>query len=112
MRPIPRKLLIHHVIFKRPTTTDTWQKVDADKQSLQHVRIEPCSKIVQSKDNTKIQLTSLLIYDCHNSDPADVIFAASDPPQKILWAGREYVIATAEPLYDGRKIHHWEVGLV
>lgn len=108
MRPIPKRLLIHSATLKTPNGVDAWQNTTYQDQAISHVRVEPCSKIVQTKDNTEVQLTSLLIYDCRNSSPAGITFEVQ---QKIKWNGTEYTIVSPEPLYDESKLHHWEVGL-
>nr|DAI35512.1 MAG TPA: Minor capsid protein [Caudoviricetes sp.] len=109
MRPIPKRLLIHAVILKTPAGIDSWQKVQYLDQSLEHVRIDPAEKIIQTRENTQVQLNSVLFYDCRNSAPAGITFEAG---QKVVWCGREYTIVSIERLYDASRLHHWEVGLV
>ena len=67
------------------------------------------SRLVTAKDNRQITLSALLIYDCKNSRPKNVQF---EQGQKVVWNGIEYVIETIEPLYDGAKLHHYELGLI
>lgn len=109
MMPIPRHLLIHTAILQNPSTPDAWQYITYQSRPLSYVRIDPTSKVVRSKDNTEIQLSSVLLYDCHNSRPCGIHFYVG---QRITWQGNDYTVQTIEPMYDGKRLHHWEVGLV
>lgn len=109
MRPIPRQLLIHNADLLTPTGTDIWHETTYQSVSLARVRVDPSTKLVRSKDNTEVQLSAVLIYDCRNSRPQGVCIAAG---QCVDWGGTRYRVATVEPLYDGQRLHHWEVGLV
>lgn len=110
MRPIPRSMLIHSVLLVASSKTDVWQnQTDGGVTELSYVRVDPSSKVVISKDNTELQLSSTLIYDCHNSRPTGITFK---PEQTIKWNNQDYKIITAEPLYDSNKLHHWELGLI
>lgn len=110
MRPIPRSLLIHSAMLRLPAGVDVWQKpINSVSIDLSYIRIDPSSKVIISKDNTEMQLSSTLIYDCRNSRPLDITFA---PEQIITWQDRDYKVITAEPLYDGIRLHHWELGLI
>ena len=108
MMPIPKSWLIHSAVLRSPVSADAWQQVTYSDRVLDHVKIEPSTRLVLTKDNLQIQLSSLLIYDCRNSKPVGVDF---EPGQKLAWNDREYAVITAEPLYDGVRLHHWEVGL-
>jgi hypothetical protein len=108
VRPIPKRLLIHSAVLKSPTGTDAWQDRTWNETPLRFVRLDPSEKVVMTKDNTEVQLTSTLFYDCKNSDPPGIRFSHG---QKIKWNGREYTVETAEEMYDERRLHHWEVGL-
>lgn len=107
MIPIPKGLLIHTATLKSPTGNDSWQDTTYSGTILKSVRIEPCSKVIYTNDNTKVQLSGTLFFDCKNSIPKDAVFEIG---QKLVWSGREFTIATIEPIY-GRKLHHIEVGL-
>lgn len=110
MRPIPRSLLIHSAILQLPAGIDVWQRpINPASIDLSYVRIDPSNKIIINNDNTEEQLSSTLIYDCHNSRPLGINF---EPEQIVTWQGRDYKVITTEPLYDGSKLHHWELGLI
>ena len=108
MKPIPKRLLIHAATLRSPGAMDVWQAPTWEDTPLKHVRIEPSAKVVLTKDNTEVQLVSTLIYDCVNSSPRGIEFAAG---QRVVWGGRECTVETVEQLYDERHLHHWEVGL-
>lgn len=109
-RPIPRKLLIHSVKHKYNGTKDSWGNITyANERDLTRVRIEPTAKRVLSRDNTEIQLTSLMFYDCVNSNPTGINFIIGDA---IVLGTINYVVESIEQLYDESKLHHIEVGLV
>ena len=110
MRPIPKKLLIHAVMLHRKTGEGRWgdDQLD-DGVELKYVRMEPSCKIVRDKNNAEIQLAVTLFYDCKNSRPKDIIFAADNI---IVFNGQKHRVQIVEPLYDGEKLHHYEMGLV
>ncbi|MGN0613555.1 MAG: putative minor capsid protein [Porcipelethomonas sp.] len=110
MRPIPKKLLIHSAELKKVSTDNPWQEEQTETiAKLERIRIEPFSKLVTSKDNRQITLSAVLIYDCRISRPKNQTFSQG---QKIIFNGIEHVIETIEPLYDGGKLHHYELGLI
>lgn len=108
--PIPKRLLIHTATHNYEPTKDMWGKPTfAKSQTLGRVRIEPYEKRKLSKDNTEIQLNSLLFFDCVNSVATDPIFTQGD---QVTFAGVDYVVESITPIYDELKLHHYEVGLV
>lgn len=73
------------------------------------MRMEPSSRIIRDKNNAELQLSATLFYDCRNSFPRGVVFAEDDV---ILFNGQKHRIQLIEPLYDGKKLHHYELGLI
>lgn len=109
MKPIPKRLLIHSAELSTPQNCDVWQKVTySDPVTIQHVRIEPYTKIVLGADNTQRQQTATLFFDTANSSPSDTEFAVG---QRVQSLGQMYTVLTVERLYDDRRLHHYEVGL-
>lgn len=109
MKPIPKRLLIHSATL-HAVTEDAWQSETlTELAKLERVRIEPVSKLITDKQNRQCTLSAVLFYDCRNSAPKAVQFETG---QKLLWNGMEYRVETVEPLYDGGRLHHLEVGLV
>lgn len=111
MKPIPKKLLIHTVTHQKEAASDFWKETvkATDVQKLKYVRMEPSSKIVRDKNNAEIQLAATLFYDCRNSKPRGIVFAIDDI---VVFNGRKHRIKIVEPLYDDKKLHHYELGLV
>lgn len=111
MRPIPKSLLIHQVTLQKTTPGDSFydEEVPDGGTVLKHVRMEPSSKIVRSKDNAEIQLAATLIYDCKNTEPRNITFSVDDI---IVFHGQKHRVEVVEPLYDSRKLHHYELGLI
>ena len=90
MKPIPKSLLIHKVQIQTVTGKDEWgSETFSDPVPVRYVRLEPSTKYVKDKQNEEIQLAAVLFYH-----------------------GEMYRIQLVEPLYDGRKLHHFEVGLI
>lgn len=108
MKPIPKRLLIHKVtLYTR--TSDRWEDTLGEDLLLEHVRVEPSSQIIRDKQGAELQLAALLIYDCKNSRPREMGFAVD---QVVEFNSRRLQIKTVEPLYDGRRLHHYEMGLI
>lgn len=111
MRPIPKSLLIHEaVLHKAQDGAGFWDEKGLDSGvELSFVRMEPSSKIVRDKNNAEVQLAATLFYDCKNSRPKGIAFAVDDV---VIFNGQKHKIQVVEPLYDGRKLHHYELGLI
>lgn len=110
MRPIPKSLLIHTAMLHKRVNEDKWGKGELDEGiNLTHVRIEPSGKIVRDKNNAETQLAATLFYDCKNSRPQDVEFEMDDI---IIFNGAKHQVMLIEPLYDNKRLHHYEVGLI
>lgn len=108
MRPMPRSMLIHAATLQA-YTTDAWQtKTLSTVASLTQIRVDPSSKQVIATDGTTKQLTATLYYDVRNSKPTGVTFALG---QLVAYGGNTYRAEAIEPMYDARKLHHYEVGL-
>ena len=110
MRPIPKRLLIHRLSVSEMGEKDRWgNAAEGQKKELSFVRIEPSGKIVRGKDNVEVQLAATLFYDCLNSRPKGQTFSQG---MILTFMGEKYRVQTVEPLYDGKKLHHYEIGLV
>ena len=76
---------------------------------LERVRLEPTSKVIRDKNNAEIQLATVMFYDCKNSSPKELSFKTDEI---IVFNGQRHQIKTIEPLYDEKKLHHYELGLI
>lgn len=110
MNQIPKSLLIHEITHMTALKKDKWGKGEAvDTQKVERVRIEPSSKIVRGKNGAEIQLQAELFYDCKNSRPKGVIFKEDDI---VAFNDARHKVKTVTRLYDEKKLHHYEIGLV
>lgn len=110
MKPIPKKLLIHTVQLRAVNDKNAWgNETLGDPIELKNVRLEPSTKYVKDKDHNEIQLAAMLFFDIHNSRPHGQIF---NDGQVLVFNGERYRIQLVEPLYDGRRLHHYELGLI
>ena len=110
IKAIPKKILIHSVTLICEVEKDSWGKATKTIGiDLAKVRMEPSKKIIKDKDNNEIQLAAVLFYDCKNSRPAGVTFVVDNI---IIFNGEAHRICAVEPLYDEKKLHHYEIGLV
>ena len=110
MRPIPKRLLIHNVVLDRVLKKDRWGNAASNEElNVNFVRIEPSSKIIRDANKAEVQLSAVMFYDCKNSDPQNISFAVDDI---IIFNGQKHAVKVVEPLYDGRKLHHYELGLI
>lgn len=110
MRPIPKSLLIHDIVCRQETKKDRWGKSESHKdQKVEDVRIEPSSRIFRDKNRAEIRLSAEMFYDCKNSSPRNITFAEDDI---IIFNGMKHKVVSVAPLYDGKRLHHYELGLV
>lgn len=92
------------------TDSDRWgEETLKEEQEITYVRMEPSGKVVRDKNNAEVQLAATLFYDCRNSRPKGVEFAEDDI---IIFNGQKHSIQVIEPLYDGERLHHIEMGLI
>lgn len=109
MQAIPKRLLIHKSV-KYTYVKDRWgEETLDDGQEIKYIRIEPSSKVVRDKNNAEVQLAAMLFYDCKNSFPRDVVWKEDDI---VAVNDEKYRVQTVEPLYDGKRLHHYEIGMV
>lgn len=102
--------MIHTVTLLEKETEDLWGKETPGAEIiLERVRVEPSSRIVRDKNGAEIQLSATLFYDCINSRPQGVLFQEDD---MVLFNGQRHRVQTVESLYDEKRIHHYEMGLI
>lgn len=113
MRPIPKSLLIHTVMLHKKVNEDAWGKGKLDAGAeLSHVRMEPSSQIVRDKNNAELRLSAVLFFDCMNSEPRGMEFTSCNIDDIVIFNGEKHMIKAVEPLYDERRLHHYELGLI
>ena len=104
MTAIPKSMLPHSCTLETPLDEDGY----SEPVTLKNVRIDPSSSVSTDKQNRELRLSAVLIYDCRNSSGTD----GFEEEQRITFEGREYTVHSIDKLYDRRKLHHYEVGLV
>lgn len=109
MLAIPKNLLIHSAVLQSSAENKWQSEIRKTIAELKKIRVEPSSKLVTSKDNRQITLSAVLFFDCKNSSPAGISF---EHGQKIIFNGNTYTIETIEKLFDDKKLHHYEMGLI
>lgn len=102
--------MIHTVILEKIEEEDRWGKESlTETAEIRHVRMEPSEKVIRDKNNAEIQLSAILFYDCRNSQPRGLSFQEDDV---ILFGSDKYSVQQVDSLYDEKKLHHYEMGLV
>ena len=108
MRPIPRACLIHAATLARATVDQDGNETLTPLASLTRVRVEPNAAETFVKNEAQLRQTATLLYDVRNSLPKGTAFATG---QYVLFEGRRYRVESITELYDGRRLHHLELGL-
>lgn len=106
--PIPASALIHSAALQQAAKDANQDLTYTTIAELTRVRMEPSARQVLTKDGAQKQLTMTMFFDARNSQPTGAAFEAG---QYVLFNGIHYRIEAVDPLYDGRKLHHYEVGL-
>ena len=121
MRPIPKSILIHSAVLVTEYSPDLWGKsTESSAAPLDNVRIDPCRTTMTDSRSQTITLSANLFFDCANSSCAVPFYLEGDKDgdgkivknQFVEWHGRRYGVKTIEPIYDSKKLHHYEVGLI
>lgn len=108
MKPIPVRLLIHGATLSTVETDENLKEYDKLKAVLLQVRFEPLNRVVVRSDNTDVQCSARLFVDAVNTRPVGVEIHEGE---SVLWEDRRYIVQQVYPMYDARKLHHWEVDL-
>ncbi len=110
MKAIPKSLLSHQASVYRETETGQWGGGNLELMgNLVRIRIEPSSRVVRDKNDREMQLSAVLFVDCKNS----LNTAGTLEEDLILdFQGTRYRIVSVEPLYDEKRLHHYEIGMV
>ena len=108
MKPIPRSKLIHSAALQQAAKDANQDLTYTTITNLMHVRMEPSGRQVVTTNGSQKQLIMTMFFDARNSAPAGTAFESG---QYVLFGGVHYRIEIVDTLYDGRKLHHYEVGL-
>lgn len=108
MIPIPRSILVHAATLQTAAGDRDQNRTYTTVAALSRIRVEPSSQQMLTQSGKQVQLTGRLFFDAHNSLPSGTVFEVG---QYVLYDSTEYRVESVEPLYDKRKLHHYEVGL-
>lgn len=118
LRPIPSKILRSTVMVKVCNGTDMYQNQTYDTFTVSRVHLQPTRAIMKTKDNTDVQLASVLFVDAKISQPRieweKLLESAHDHggDMRVIVRGKEYTVASVDVLMDDTDhLHHWEVNL-
>ncbi len=111
IKAIPRSLLIHEITLHKLAQSESRMAAPTigEGVDVEYVRIEPSEKLIRGKNQVDIKRDSLLFFDCKNSSPRDTEFVVDDI---VKFNGATYQVIAIEPLYDRKKLHHYEIGLI
>lgn len=111
-KPIPKSVLPHSALlyhYADITQGDDGQDVLGEATVLNFVRFEPSSKVITAANGQEHQLSALMFFDTTNSQPQNVLFNSED---RIHFGDYHYIVKQIADLWDARRLHHYEVGLV
>ena len=108
MRPIPRSMLCHTAQLLTVTADSYGLEATALYATLEYVHVAIKGQDDHTQLGTRREYRGLLIYDTRTSVPPGVTFALG---QRVRYAGTLYRIEAIRPLYDGQRLHHYEVTL-
>ena len=118
LRPIPARILRSTATVNVCSGTDTYQNQTYTTYTVKRVHLQPTERIAKTKDNTDLQLNSVLFVDARISRPAlnwrELLESAHDKggDMRVTIRGVTYTVATADGLRDDTdRLHHWEIGL-
>lgn len=106
--PIPKKLLIHNVIYLEKGESNGWDNVLNDPVEINYVRVTPKNRFERKQNAEGIYATHVMLVDRINSSAFPNFKAGST----IKWFSKDYEISEVTPAYDDKEIHHYEVGMI
>lgn len=110
IRPIPKKLLIHSVIYTEKTDGDGWNDSSTPAPiTIDRVRVDASTSLNRSSNRQDINADHVLFIDrVHSSQ-----FFRMKEGSTVEFNGREWKVDTVQEFYDFKnQPHHYEIGLV
>lgn len=109
VRPIPKHLLIHQIIYKEYVGSNGWDGNFSPGIPIQHVRVDPVMNVSRKPGTVSSEAKHIVFVDRSHSTPYPDKFLEQS---KIEWNGKEYELVVVKPLYDTSQIpHHYELEL-
>lgn len=119
MQSIPSQILKDTITLKVPVSVDEWNNATYAEYSQGRVHIQGANKLVKNKENTEVQLKSLLFVDLRKSTPfLDWSLLQHQAEQtghemRVVHGQNEYAVIEVDDVPDPYgQLHHYEVGLV
>ena len=119
MQSIPSQMLKDFITLKVPTGVDEWNRATYTDYQQGRVHIQGANKIVKNKENTEVQLKSILFVDLRKSVPfldwSSLQHQAEQTghEMRVVHGQNEYAVIEVDDVPDPYgQLHHYEVGLV
>ena len=116
--PIPAKILRSDATVSVCSGVDMYQNQVYTTYAVQHVHLQPTTRIIKTTSNTDAQLTGVLFVDARRSTPAldwrGLLRQAHDAggDMRVTVRDVEYTVMTVDELRDSSdRLHHWEIGV-
>lgn len=108
VRPIPRRLLIHTIDYKRLAGNNGWDDEFDEPIKITGVRVMPVSRIHRTAQSESSEATHRVIIDRQHSKP----FLEPLEGSRIVWRDKEFTVGKVSAHYDFSETpHHYEVEL-
>ena len=118
LKPIPGKILQSTASVAVCTGVDRYQKQTFTTYTVERVHLQPTNEVRKTKDNTELNLRSMLFVDARISKPYldwTALFQSAANVKgdvKITVRGVTYTVVSVDELRDDEdRLHHWEIGL-
>lgn len=109
IKPIPKRLLIHSIIYREKLPDDGWGGGFAEPVTIENIRVEPARSINRSGNADDIVARNIVFIDRVYSKP----FLELKEKSKVEFNGKEYEVNKVSPHYGFKDTpHHYEVELV
>ncbi|MFB4164802.1 putative minor capsid protein [Alteribacillus sp. JSM 102045] len=110
IRPIPKRLLIHSIMYIEKMDGDGWNDSSSPAPiDIERVRVDAATSITRDSDKRSVTADHVLFIDrVHSSQ-----FFRMKEGSTVEFNGREWKVESVKEFYDFREQpHHYEVGLV
>ena len=110
IKPIPKHLLIHSIIYEERADGDGWNNEPvSDPITVNNVRVQPSRILSRTSNREEITADHVLFLDrVHSSH-----FFKMKEGATVKFNGDAWKVETVQTFYDFRQEpHHYEVGLV
>lgn len=110
IRPIPRKLLIHTVIYEEYLGDEAFGESFGAPITVGRVLVQPLHKMRRDPNGEEVEIHSVIFIDSVNTPLARPFVGKS----KVNFNGEDLRVVSCEPLYtlNPDVPHHYEVTLV